>query len=246
MRGAFDRALALSTNLMFGSNNGEWRMRYAAGGRKIVEWRDPSIDPVADRRLDNGFFAATYGEPECALMAVEHQWAAQRSLAEPPHSFTVVEPGNAAGWRLPVGRPGIRSCGGRRLRDGTRSFLAASRAEVVRFLMTALLQNRYPTVFRAAQTWSGRPRRAAAACSRWARWNWRGRSVTWRGAPANPHAGAYHRRGPARSDSSCTAGQVDNPAPREEVDHLGAPECPRPAHRPGGGAPGGGRPRVRG
>ena len=45
MRGAFNRALALSTNLMFGSNSGEWRMRYAAGRRTIVEWRDPSIDP---------------------------------------------------------------------------------------------------------------------------------------------------------------------------------------------------------
>ena len=31
MRDAFNRALALSTNLMFGSNSGEWRMRYAAG-----------------------------------------------------------------------------------------------------------------------------------------------------------------------------------------------------------------------
>src|SRR6266702_650129 len=46
MRGAFNRALALSANLMFGSNSGEWRMRYAAGRRTIVEWRDPSIDPV--------------------------------------------------------------------------------------------------------------------------------------------------------------------------------------------------------
>ena len=33
MRGAFNRALALSTNLMFGSNSGEWRMRYAVGRR---------------------------------------------------------------------------------------------------------------------------------------------------------------------------------------------------------------------
>jgi hypothetical protein len=102
MRGAFDRALALSTNLMFGSNSGEWRMRYAAGRRTIVEWRDPSIDPVHDMRLDNGFFR-TFGEPECALMAVEHQWAAQRSLAAPPSSYTVVGPSSdpwltAAGW----------------------------------------------------------------------------------------------------------------------------------------------------
>ena len=91
MRGAFDRALALSTNLMFGSNSGEWRMRYAAGRRTIVEWRDPSTDPAHNRRLDNGFFRS-FGEPECELMGVQHQWAAQRSLFAPPTSYTVVGP----------------------------------------------------------------------------------------------------------------------------------------------------------
>ena len=89
MRSAFNRALALSTNLMFGSNSGEWRMRYDAGRRTIVEWRDPSIDPVHNPRLDNGFFT-TFGEPECKLMGVEHQWAAQRNLTAPPTSYTVV------------------------------------------------------------------------------------------------------------------------------------------------------------
>ena len=93
MRDAFNRALALSTNLMFGSNSGEWRMRYAAGRRTIVEWRDPSIDPIDDRRLDNGFFR-TFGEPECKLMGVEHQWAAQRNLVAPPTSYTVVGSGS--------------------------------------------------------------------------------------------------------------------------------------------------------
>jgi hypothetical protein len=91
MRGAFNRALALSTNLMFGSNSGEWRMRYAAGRRTIVEWRDPSIDPARNRRLDNGFFR-TFGEPECKLMGVQHQWAAQRDLTASPTSYTVVGP----------------------------------------------------------------------------------------------------------------------------------------------------------
>jgi hypothetical protein len=91
MRDAFDRALARSTNLLFGSNSGEWRMRYAAGRRTIVEWRDPSIDPVHDRRLDNGFFR-TFGEPECRLMGVEHGWAAQRRLTAPATPYTVVGP----------------------------------------------------------------------------------------------------------------------------------------------------------
>ncbi len=93
VRDAFDRALALSTNLMFGSDSADWRMRYADGDRTIVEWRDPSIDPARDRRLDNGFFSA-FGEPECQLMGVEHQWAAQRDLSAPATSYTVVGPGS--------------------------------------------------------------------------------------------------------------------------------------------------------
>jgi hypothetical protein len=56
-----------------------------------VEWRDPSIDPVHNVRLDNGFFR-TFGEPECKLMGVQHQWAAQRNLTAPPTSYTVVGP----------------------------------------------------------------------------------------------------------------------------------------------------------
>jgi len=91
MRDAFNRALALSTNLMFGSDSDDWRMRYAAGRRTIVEWRDPSTDPVHNRRFDNGFFG-TLGEPECKLMGVQHQWAAQRNLTAPPTSYTVVGP----------------------------------------------------------------------------------------------------------------------------------------------------------
>ncbi len=93
MRGAFNRALALSTNLMFGSNSGEWRMRYAVGRRTIVEWRNHLTDPVHSLRLDNGFFR-TFGEPECKLMGVEHKWAAQRNLTAPPTSYTVVGPGS--------------------------------------------------------------------------------------------------------------------------------------------------------
>jgi len=101
MRDAFNRALALSTNLMFGSDSDDWRMRYAAGGRTIVEWRDPSIDPVHNRRLDNGFFG-TFGEPECALMGVQHQWAAQRDLTAPPTSYTIVGPSSDP-WLVAAG-----------------------------------------------------------------------------------------------------------------------------------------------
>jgi hypothetical protein len=104
MRSAFNQALARSTNLMFGSNSGEWRMRYAVGRRTIVEWRNDSIDPVHNWHLDNGFFR-TFGEPECKLMGVEHEWAAQRDLTAPPTPYTVVgassDPWLAAGGLSP-------------------------------------------------------------------------------------------------------------------------------------------------
>src|SRR5947209_2125474 len=96
---------------MFGSNRGEWRMRYADDRRTIVEWRDPSIDPVHNRRLDNGFFR-TFGEPECKLMAAEHQWAAQRDLTAPPTSYTVVGRGGGAGAsRVPSSDPWLAAAG---------------------------------------------------------------------------------------------------------------------------------------
>ena len=117
MRDAFNRALALSTNLMFGSDSADWRMRYAASRRTMVEWRDPSVDPVRNRRLDNGFFS-TFGEPECQLMGVQHQWAAQRDLTRPPTAYTVVGPASDP-W-LAAARLDARRCdpGGRRLRVG--------------------------------------------------------------------------------------------------------------------------------
>jgi hypothetical protein len=91
MRDAFNRALAMSTNLMFGSDSADWRMRYSDSRRTIVEWRDPAIDPVHNRGLDDGFFSS-FGEPECELMGVQHQWAAQRALGASPTSYTVVGP----------------------------------------------------------------------------------------------------------------------------------------------------------
>src|SRR5215469_818601 len=111
MRDAFDRALALSRNLMFGSDSADWRMRYAAGRRTIVEWRDPSIDPVHNRRLDNGFFS-TFGEPECQLMGVQHQWAAQRDLTAPPTSYRVVgRGGGVRASRAPGSDPWLAAAG---------------------------------------------------------------------------------------------------------------------------------------
>jgi hypothetical protein len=111
IRGAFDRALAQSVNLMFGSDSADWRMRYADGSRTIVQWRDPAADPVRNRSLDDGFFSA-FGEPECQLMGVEHQWAAQRGLTAPPTSYTVTGPSSdpwlaAAGLKTGEVIPGV-------------------------------------------------------------------------------------------------------------------------------------------
>jgi hypothetical protein len=83
MRDGFDRALALGTNLMFGSNSGLWRMDYGGHRRTIIEWRDGTDD--------TGFFRS-FGEPECQLMAVEYQEFTQRHLTSPATSYTVVGP----------------------------------------------------------------------------------------------------------------------------------------------------------
>lgn len=91
MRFAFDRALALGTNLMFGSNAGLWRIRYANDRRTIVEWRDPHADPIANWRYDTGEFRR-FGEPECRLMGVEYEEYAQRPLSVPPTPYTVLAP----------------------------------------------------------------------------------------------------------------------------------------------------------
>ena len=104
MREAFDRARSDSTNLMFGSNSDLWRIRYAAGRRTVVEWRNPYADPARSWHQKTGFFRQ-FGEPECRLMAVEYEEFAQRGLNQPPTSFTVVgsarDPWLAAGGLKP-------------------------------------------------------------------------------------------------------------------------------------------------
>jgi hypothetical protein len=105
MRNAFDRALADSTNLMFGSNSGLWRMRYASRDRTEVEWRNPAADPLHNWRRDTGYFR-TFGEPECQLMAVEYEDYGQRALTAPPTSYAVVGAANDP-WLKPAGlKPG--------------------------------------------------------------------------------------------------------------------------------------------
>ena len=89
MRDGFDRARAAGTNLMFGSNSGMWRIRYADHRRTIVEWRNPYADPIHDRRRDTGEFRQ-FGEPECQLMGVQYLYYAHRPLAAPPTAYTVV------------------------------------------------------------------------------------------------------------------------------------------------------------
>ena len=89
MRDAFNRAKALATNLMFGSNSELWRIRYAEDHRRIIEWRNSYADPARDMRYDTGEFRF-FGEPECRLMGVEYQDYAQRALDSPPTGYRVV------------------------------------------------------------------------------------------------------------------------------------------------------------
>ena len=211
-------------------------MRYADGRRTIVEWRDPSIDPVHNRRLDNGFFR-TFGEPECQLMGVQHQWAAQRDLTAPPTAYTVVGP-RSDPWLAAAGLapgdviPGVVGYEWDSLVPGCFA------GQVVPLMTTAPpgIRRRSPT----AQTWSGQPRRAEAACSRWARWSWPGRSMTWTGAPptrswsrSSKQPSTIGTRGPCPRASRASG-------PRNQAGGRCRPAHPRPvagrarpASRPG-------------
>jgi hypothetical protein len=232
MRGAFNRALALSTNLMFGSNSGEWRMRYAAGRRTIVEWRDPSIDPVHNRRLDNGFFR-TFGEPECNLMGVEHQWAAQRNLTAPPTSYTVVGPSSdpwlaAAGLAPGDVIPGV-------VGYEWDSFIPGCFAGQVVPLMTALIPGsdgvtHSADMVRATAPSGGRVFAMGTMELAWALDDLDGRSP-------NPQVVAFVKAALRDLTRPAPPGRIDNPASRDGIDRLGAPACPRPAHPPGDRAP---------
>jgi hypothetical protein len=240
MRGAFDRALALSTNLMFGSNSDEWRMRYAAGRRTIVEWRNPSSDPIHNRRLDDGFFR-TFGEPECKLMGVEHQWAAQRNLTAPPTSYAVVGPISdpwlaAAGLTHGDVIPGVVGYEWDSLTPGCFA------GHVVP-LMTALIPGsdgipRSADMVRATAPSGSRVFAMGTMELAWALDDLDGRSP-------NPQVVAFVQAA-LRDLTRPAPGRLDDPAPRDGIDRLGATECPRPAHHPGDLAPGERRPRVRG
>jgi hypothetical protein len=104
MRTGFSRAKAHGTNLMLGSNAALWRMRYAAGGRTILESRFPTIDGT-------GYFWS-FGQPPCQLGGVEYQDYTQRYILAPPTSFTVVGPASdpwlsAAGFKPGDVVPGV-------------------------------------------------------------------------------------------------------------------------------------------
>jgi hypothetical protein len=83
MRDAFDAARAAGTNLMFtGANTGYWQMRYADGGRTIVEYRSASADPVADRAAKTVTFRSL-GRPECELEGVQFQRVGGEGIGGP-------------------------------------------------------------------------------------------------------------------------------------------------------------------
>jgi hypothetical protein len=226
---------------MFGSNSDEWRMRYAAGRRTIAEWRDPLIDPIHNRRLDNGFFRS-FGEPECKLMGVEHGWAAQRNLTAAPTSYTVVGPTSdpwlaAAGLAAGDVIPGVVGYEWDSLTPGCFA------GQVVPLMTTRIPGSdgvrRSADMVRATASSGGRVFAMGTMELAWALDDLDGHSP-------QPAGGRVRRRSPPRPHSSRPPGRFDDPAPRDGIHRLGPPECPGPAHRPSDRAPAGGRPRVRG
>jgi hypothetical protein len=83
IRDAFDAARAAGTNLMFtGANTGYWQMRYADGGRTIVEYRKAAADPEPDPRLKTVTFRSL-GRPECQLEGVQFQRVGGEGIGGP-------------------------------------------------------------------------------------------------------------------------------------------------------------------
>jgi hypothetical protein len=92
------------------------------------------------------------------------------------------------------------------------------------------MTDRVPTASPATLTCSVQTRRAGAACSRWARWSWLGRSITQMGASQNPQVVALVEAALRDLTRPALPGRFDDPAPHDGNARLAASECPRPAH----------------
>jgi len=89
MRDAFESARATGTNLAFmGADTGDGVVRYEDSGRTLVDYRDPSLDPIPDPSEKTGRFRSlSPPRPECSLIGVQYG-----GLETPPvlnESYTV-------------------------------------------------------------------------------------------------------------------------------------------------------------
>jgi N,N-dimethylformamidase beta subunit-like, C-terminal/Domain of unknown function DUF11 len=72
MRNAWETARDTGVNLAFiGANDVYWRVRYADGGRTLVDYKNGG-DPVTDPTQTTGLFR-NVDRPECELVGIQHQ-----------------------------------------------------------------------------------------------------------------------------------------------------------------------------
>jgi hypothetical protein len=86
---AFEAERDKGTNLaFFGGDIADWQIRYEDNRRTIVEYRDPTLDPVTDPTLKTVRFRDLVPpRPECRLMGVAYTGAA--AAKDPPRSYVV-------------------------------------------------------------------------------------------------------------------------------------------------------------
>jgi Concanavalin A-like lectin/glucanases superfamily len=91
MRANLQSALDSGVNLAFlGGNDMYWQARYEDSGRTLVEYRDPSLDPVADPALKTTLFRELVPSlPECQLVGVQDLGGIVGSN-DPPRNYSVV------------------------------------------------------------------------------------------------------------------------------------------------------------
>ena len=91
MRDGFAAARDSGHNLMFlGADIADWQIRYADGGRTLVEYRSASADPVTNPALDTiNFRNLTPPRPQCDLLGIGYQDGIAR-VGDAPRDYTVV------------------------------------------------------------------------------------------------------------------------------------------------------------
>jgi hypothetical protein len=99
MRDAVTNARDHGVNLAFlGANDIYWQARYEDGGRTLVEYRDPTLDPETDPTLKTTLWRQlATPEPECTLVGIQ-DLGGIRAAGDPPRDYSLVSGSLGDSW----------------------------------------------------------------------------------------------------------------------------------------------------